>query len=188
MIEATRGSRQVRAETSHVESAIYNVRTSIAVSSYHTECMLIYSLALRLVYCALHDTARYRTQTKRAGGRRSSWSARGAAPLKRPTACTPTDHCRSFARRAPVHSRAGREVRSLSGPARIEHQSAAQTARGQRRWTWRQSHEDTAENLHWRKCASVACLQLPMRFHDREIEISTQHDDVGSFAIHLPGA
>jgi hypothetical protein len=31
-------------------------------------------------------------------------------------------------------------------------------------------------------------LQLPMRFHDREIEISTQHDDVGSFAIHLPGA
>jgi hypothetical protein len=68
MIEATRGSRQVRAETSHVESAIYNVRTSIAVSLYHTECMLIYSLALRLVYCALHDIARYRTQTKRVGG------------------------------------------------------------------------------------------------------------------------
>lgn len=75
MIETTRGSRQVRAETSHVESAIYhvesaiyNVRTSIAVSSYHTECMLIYSLALRLVYCALHDIPRYRTQTKRVGG------------------------------------------------------------------------------------------------------------------------
>lgn len=51
-----------------------------------------------------------------------------------------------------------------------------------------ESHEDTAENLHRRKCASVACLQPSMRSHDREIEISTQHDAAGmrqsGFILH----
>lgn len=128
---------------------------------------------------------------RNARGRRSSWSARGAAPLKRPTTgCTPTDHCRSFARRAPAHLRAGPSGSIIIRAARMEHQSAAKPHEDNAIGSGgtAESHENTAENLHRRKCASVACLQLPMRSHDREIEISTRHDGVGSFAVHLPGA